>query len=149
MSWAWGIISPPGPSPAEAARRPSHPAMITERQEELAALHALDLLEGEEKAAKPKKKKPAADNAAMESFLERNKPQKVIFPNITDLATWKKKFKVDDDVKVFICTGGYPDIKKALKKRGWVHNKDPSSPCFDFKWVLKSKDIDHNTLNDS
>jgi tubulin monoglycylase TTLL3/8 len=30
-----------------------------------------------------------------------------------------------------------------------VYNKDPNSPCFDFKWVLKSKDIDHNQLNDS
>jgi hypothetical protein len=39
-----------------------------------------------------------------------------VFPNITDLATWKKKFKVEDDVKIFICTGGYPDIKKALKR---------------------------------
>lgn len=78
--------------------------------------------EGEE-SAKPKKPKKAPienNNGAVESFLERNKPQKVIFPNITDLATWKKKYKVDDDVKVFICTGGYPDIKKALKRRGWV-----------------------------
>jgi tubulin monoglycylase TTLL3/8 len=65
------------------------------------------------------------------------------------LVTWKKKFKVDDESKIFICTGGYPDIKKALKKRGWIQNKDPSSPCFDFKWVLKSKDIDHNQLNDN
>jgi len=85
----------------------------------------------------------------MESFLERNNPKKVMFPNITDLTTWKKKYKVEDDVKVFICTGGYPDIKRALKKRGWVHNKDAESPCFDLKWVLKSKDINHNTLNDS
>lgn len=81
--------------------------------------------------------------------MERNNPKRVIFPNITDLATWKRKYKVDDNVRVFICTGGYPDIKKALKRRGWVENKDPSSPCFDFKWVLKGKDIDHNTLNDS
>lgn len=84
----------------------------------------------------------------LESFLERNTKKDKSFPNITDIAIWKKKFKVEDDVKVFICTGGYPDIKKALKKRGWVHNKDANSPCFDFKWVLKSKDIDHNALND-
>lgn len=85
----------------------------------------------------------------MDSFLERNNPKKVIFPNITDLATWKKKYKVDEGTKVFICTGGYPDIKKALKRRGWVENKDATSPCFDLKWVLKSKDIDHNQLNDT
>jgi hypothetical protein len=56
---------------------------------------------------------------------------------------------LDETTKVFICTGGYPDIKRALKKRGWVENKDATSPCFDFKWVLKSKDIDHNTLSDN
>jgi len=64
------------------------------------------------------------------------------------MATWKKKNRVDDKTRVFICTGGYPDIKRALKQRGWVENKDPTSPCFDFKWTLKTKDIDHNTLND-
>jgi tubulin monoglycylase TTLL3/8 len=72
-----------------------------------------------------------------------------VFPNITDLVTWRRKYKVEENTKVFICTGGYPDIKKALKSRGWVHNKDATSPCFDLKWVLKSKDIDHNTLNDN
>jgi hypothetical protein len=71
------------------------------------------------KKKKTKKDKPAVETTpqtGLDSFLERNNPKKVIFPNITDLATWKKKYKVEDDVKVFICTGGYPDIKKALKK---------------------------------
>lgn len=65
------------------------------------------------------------------------------------MATWKKKNKLDDATRVFICTGGYPDIKRALKQRGWVENKDPNSPCFDLKWTLKTKDIDHGTLMDS
>ena len=86
--------------------------------------------------------------SGIEAFIERNNPKRTGFPNITDMALWRKKFKVEDITKVFICTGGYPDIKRALKSRGWVHNKDPNSPCFDLKWVLKSKDIDHNTLND-
>ena len=98
---------------------------------------------------KKKKKQGNKQDTQIESFLERNNPKTVIFPNITDLSLWKKKYKVDDNVKVFICTGGYPDVKRALKKRGWVENKDHSSPCFDFKWVLKSKDIDHNIINDS
>jgi hypothetical protein len=63
---------------------------------------------------------PTTQDPQLDEFLKRNKPKEVVFPNITDIATWKKKFKVEDDVKVFICTGGYPDIKKALKKRGWV-----------------------------
>ena len=40
------------------------------------------------------------------------------------MAIWKRKNKVSEDTKVFICSGGYPDIKKALKLRGWVENKD-------------------------
>lgn len=47
---------------------------------------------------------------------------------------------------MFIVTGGYGWLKKSLKKRGWVENKDPNSPCFDLKWCLKSKDINHATL---
>ena len=70
-----------------------------------------------------------------------------MFLNITDLPTWKKKHKVDDSNKVFICKGGYGDIKRALRARGWVENKDHHSPCFDFKWTLKSKDIDHKSLD--
>jgi len=37
-------------------------------------------------------------------------------------------------------------LKKSLRKRGWVENKDHASPCFDLKWTLKSKDINHNEL---
>ena len=63
------------------------------------------------------------------------------------MKTWKKKNHLEDDTKIFICTGGYGFLKKSLRKRGWVENKDPSSPCFDLKWTLKSKDINHNTLS--
>lgn len=63
------------------------------------------------------------------------------------MKTWKKKHNVAEETKVFIITGGYGYLRKSLKKRGWVENKDVTSPCFDFKWVLKSKDINHNTLN--
>lgn len=62
---------------------------------------------------------------------------------------WKKKHRVDDATKVFICTGGYGDVKRALKKRGWVENKDKDSVCFDLKWTLKTKDIDVGKLEDN
>ena len=68
--------------------------------------------------------------------------------NITDLSTWKKKHRVDENTKVFIIKGGYDDIKRALKQRGWVENKDKDSVCFDLKWTLKTKDIDHNMIMD-
>lgn len=45
--------------------------------------------------------------------------------------------------------GGYPDLKKALLKRGWVENPDHRSPCYDLKFTLMSKDIDYHALNDS
>ncbi len=64
------------------------------------------------------------------------------------MATWKKKNRVDENTKVFIIRGGYGDIKKALKDRGWVENKDKDSCCFDLKWTLKTKDIDTNALLD-
>jgi hypothetical protein len=58
------------------------------------------------------------------------------------MATWRKKNRVDENTKVFIIMGGYKDLKKALKARGWVENKDKESACFDLKYTLKSKDID-------
>ena len=64
------------------------------------------------------------------------------------MTAWKKKYRVDENTKVFIVRGGYKDVKKALKSRGWVENKDKESPCFDFKWTLKTKDIDTNILTD-
>lgn len=41
-------------------------------------------------------------------------------PHITDLAEWKKKNRLAPETKVFIVTGGYPDVKRALRARGWV-----------------------------
>jgi tubulin monoglycylase TTLL3/8 len=75
-------------------------------------------------------------------------PTNRVFLNITDMATWRKKNRVDDSTKVFIIKGGYGDVKKALKKRGWFENKDKDSTCFDLKWTLKSKDIDSGHLHD-
>jgi len=73
-------------------------------------------------------------------------PKLKVYTNITDMKTWKKKQHLDEDTKVFIVSGGYGFLKKSLRKRGWVENKDVNSPCFDFKWTLKSNDIDHNAL---
>ena len=61
---------------------------------------------------------------------------------------WKRKNKVDDDTKVFIICGGYGDIKHSLENRGWVQNKDYHSPCFDFKWTVKTNDISQGDLQD-
>lgn len=76
-------------------------------------------------------------------------PKLQVFLNITDMKTWKKKNQVPDEAKVFIVTGGYGYLKKTLRKRGWIENKNPESPCFDFKWTLRSKDINHNALTNN
>jgi hypothetical protein len=65
------------------------------------------------------------------------------------MTLWKKKMKVEDKQKVFCISGGYSELKKALLERGWFHNKDPSSPCYDLKWVLKGKDINFGDLGDN
>ena len=49
---------------------------------------------------------------------------------------------------MFIVSGGYKSIRKALVERGWYRNKDPKSNCFDLKWVLKGKHIDHRQLEE-
>lgn len=88
-----------------------------------------------------------ADSEAFSNFLERNKTNmKTVNLNITDLQTWKKKNRVDADTKVFIIKGGYGDIRRALKQRGWVENKERDSPCYDFLWTLMTKDVVHKEL---
>lgn len=68
--------------------------------------------------------------------------QKKKFDNL-DFLLWKKKNRIDKKLKVFACSNGYPDIKKALKKRGWVENMDGvTSQFFDLQFSLKSSDTD-------
>lgn len=70
------------------------------------------------------------------------------FPYITDLAEWKKKNRISSETKVFIVTGGYVDVKKALRARGWVENPNYGSPCFELKWTLQGREIDYGNLYD-
>ena len=93
--------------------------------------------------SKPKQQPLPADSEAFNNFLERNKTNmKTVQLNITDFALWKKRNRVDADTKVFVINkGGYGDIKRALKQRGWVENKERDSPCFDFLWTLMTKDV--------
>lgn len=44
-------------------------------------------------------------------------------------------------LQVFVMTGWYPCVKKALLERGWTQNLDRDSPFFDLKWTLHSQDI--------
>lgn len=39
--------------------------------------------------------------------------------NSMEEARWRKLQGIDDDQKIFIITGAYPDIQKAFFARGW------------------------------
>lgn len=53
---------------------------------------------------------------------------KRIFPNVTDVGQWRKRNRLTTKTKIFKMLGSYNSIKKALNERGWVENKDKSSP---------------------
>ena len=88
------------------------------------------------------------DSTKSSKSAKKLKKKLPTFPNITDMTQWKKRHRLNPEDKVFSIVGGYGDIKAALDRRGWIENPDLSSPCFDFKWTLRSKDIDHKNLLD-
>lgn len=102
--------------------------------------------EGEEEEEEKEKRKMGSSD--FENFLKRNTQKKKTFTNITDFDHWKRRNKVDKKTKVFVITGGYHGIRQALLERGWVENKDPNSPCFDLKWTLRGRDLDHPNLQE-
>ena len=48
---------------------------------------------------------------------------------------------VSTTAQVFVMTGWYPCVKKALIEKGWAQNPDRDSPFFDLKWTLHSQDM--------
>lgn len=65
---------------------------------------------------------------------------------MADIDTYRKRNNLDSKTKIFICKGGYGQVKKSLRRRGWFENDDLESPFFDLKWTMKTKDIDHNQI---
>jgi len=85
----------------------------------------------------------------MQNFYERNIPSQRVFIKITDMADWKKKYRVDKRTKVFIVKGKkFPDVREALISRGWVENEDKKSCCFDLKWTVKIVDVEATILQE-
>ena len=65
------------------------------------------------------KKEKLMSKEEFAELLKRHKPKTNLNAFvITDLTTWKKRHKVDENAKVFIISGGYPDFRRALKERG-------------------------------
>eukprot|EP01022_Parablepharisma_sp_SALTPOND_P019154 TRINITY_DN3239_c0_g2_i1.p1 TRINITY_DN3239_c0_g2~~TRINITY_DN3239_c0_g2_i1.p1 ORF type:complete len:671 (+),score=38.95 TRINITY_DN3239_c0_g2_i1:2947-4959(+) len=67
----------------------------------------------------------------------------------TKKTQWLEKNSMSPHPKLFIITGNYPDVRKALLNRGWVENVDTSSPFFDFKWALKHKEVCYVSLQET
>ena len=80
----------------------------------------------------------------LEEFLNRNKPKEKVYTNISDIQLWKKWNKIDNKTKIFIVDKSYHTIREALEEWGWFENPDSTSNCFDFKFVIKGKDIDYS-----
>ena len=53
-----------------------------------------------------------------EALLKLSKHRRNNAPMITDFAQWKKRNRVSDKTRVFMIYGGYPDVRKALERRG-------------------------------
>lgn len=67
----------------------------------------------------------------------------------TALGVWKRRHKIPESAKIYSMTGNYPYMRIALGQRGWQQNKDAKTSLFNFKWALKAKDIDYDSLNSS
>jgi hypothetical protein len=98
-----------------------------------------------EQPKKKKKKKNKKNKKSKEKVIIKEKIVK--FKNCYTLEDWKRKNKIENDKKVFICFSGYPDMRNGLLKRGWIENKDTESMFFDMFISLGGKNIDFDKLN--
>ncbi|TMW58367.1 hypothetical protein Poli38472_009926 [Pythium oligandrum] len=89
-----------------------------------------------------KKRTTTVDVDAMIARLSKLKDKDAqVIPEARDFASWRKRYGVRSDQKVFCMTGWYPVIREELEKRGWFFNQERNSPFFDLKWSLKSDDL--------
>ena len=112
------------------------------------------------KQTEPKPEEPKTEELEEETKVKVRKPDEKVLqrltqskkPNsytISDMAKFKKRHKLEEDTKVFVCTSSRKDICKALRKRNWYENPDKNSPCFDLKWTLSYKEIDFGALEEN
>lgn len=81
---------------------------------------------------------------SMQSFLDRQKSS-LVSRHCNTMTEWKRLNQCKPEQKVFACSGGYPDFRDALLRRGWFQNPNKDSPHFDCKWAMVSS-IDHEHL---
>ncbi len=54
---------------------------------------------------------------------------------------------LSESCKVFILTGQHDFMRRSLKKRGWVENKNYNSCAYHFKWCYNDSDYDYQAEN--
>jgi tubulin monoglycylase TTLL3/8 len=105
----------------------------------------------ESKKAQAKKAKEALNNF-MSRLAENNEKRQEKLMKTGDVAEemdesrWRRAHGIEEDTKIFITTGFYPSLTKALRDRGWYENPDRHSRYFDLKWTINSKHIDHHEI---
>lgn len=62
------------------------------------------------------------DDKEKNSIKKSSVKKLLVLPFVNDMTEWKKKQRIPADTKIFIVMGGYPDLKKALLRRGWMEN---------------------------
>jgi tubulin monoglycylase TTLL3/8 len=63
-----------------------------------------------------------------------------------EFKVWKQRNKVPGRAKVYSICGGYEDLRRSLRWRGWIENPDPHSQFFDLRWTVKARDVHHKSL---
>jgi tubulin monoglycylase TTLL3/8 len=53
--------------------------------------------------------------------------------------SWKINNKINLDCKIFVIEGKYPDLRRALLKRGWIENTNSTSIFFDLKYSRNAR----------
>lgn len=102
-----------------------------------------------EKEERERATRPEEEKKGFERRREESIKAAVLKNNLTDLALWKKMQNIDPQAKVFLVLGGYGDLKKALRERGWVENTERRSPFFDLKWTTNECDLWEGSLDDN
>ena len=103
--------------------------------------------------AKPLTKTAKFANLKSKSIIPEkqglNKPKKPklrSFGFISDVTAWVKKNRLPRKSKIFVISGGYNEIRKALQRRGWIMNPDYFSLCYHLKFTLRGSHINYGSL---
>lgn len=147
-------------SPTISPRVPSSDQVNIEKTDELSQVTEQTNIKN------PVFKSPKRGSSASRGFRSRkmkNRPSKyaskqrddnldtlLMYRNANDfeflMNEYIRRQSLNEHTKIFVLTGQYEFIRRALKKRGWFENKNSSSCAFHFKWTYTDSDSDYKNL---